>query len=186
MYKLFTDKAETFECDIKIDGASLSKSKSRLIVETKDYSLMFTGKIDSAGKCKIPIRKLKGLINESTKGSIKLEVIADDTFFTPWESTFEIEASKSVTVEVKSQSDKKVLQEKVQVKNVKQEVTPNEVNHVVNIMKLLIRENINIKNLTIKKDRVNKIIATYCKHKPINENTRSEVINGVLVGLNKK
>jgi len=186
MYKLFTDKSETFECDIKIDGASLSKSKSRLIVETKDYSLMFTGKIDSTGKCKIPIRKLKGLIDESTKGSIKLEVIADDTFFTPWESTFEIEASKSVTVEVKSQSNKKVLREKVQVKNVKQEVTPKEVNHVVNIMKLLIRENINIKNLTIKKDRVNKIIATYCKHKPINENTRSEVIKGVLVGLNKK
>ena len=117
MYKLFTDKSETFECDIKIDGASLSKSKSRLIVETKDYSLMFTGKIDSTGKCKIPIRKLKGLIDESTKGSIKLEVIADDTFFTPWESTFEIEASKSVTVEVKSQSNKKVLREKVQVKN---------------------------------------------------------------------
>jgi len=53
-------------------------------------------------------------------------------------------------------------------------------------MKLLIREDINIKNLSIKKDRVNKIIATYCKHKPINENTRSEVIKGVLVGLNKK
>jgi len=77
MYKLFTDKSETFECDIKIDGASLSNSKSRLIVETKDYSLMFTGKIDSTGKCKIPIRKLKGLIDESTKGSIKLEVIAE-------------------------------------------------------------------------------------------------------------
>jgi len=116
MYKLFTDKSETFECDIKIDGASLSKSKSRLIVETKDYSLMFTGKIDSAGKCKIPIRKLKGLIDESTKGSIKLEVIADDTFFTPWESTFEIEASKSVTVEVKSQCTKPVVREKVKSK----------------------------------------------------------------------
>ena len=38
MYKLFTDKAETFECDIKIDGASLSNSKARLVIETKDYS----------------------------------------------------------------------------------------------------------------------------------------------------
>jgi len=186
MYKLFTDKAETFECDIKIDGASLSKSKSRLIVETKDYSLMFTGKIDSAGKCKIPIRKLKGLINESTKGSIKLEVIADDTFFTPWESTFEIEASKSVTVEVKSQSTKPLLKEKVKVKNVKQEVTQKETDHVVNIMKLLIREDINIKNLSIKKDRLNKVIATYCKHKPITETKKSKVIQGVLKQLNKK
>jgi len=187
MYKLFTDKTETFECDIKIEGASLSNSKSRLVVETKDYSLLFTGKIDNKGKCSIPIRKLKGLIDESTKGSIRLEVIADDTFFTPWESNFEIEASKSVTVEVKSQSsNKKVLKEKVQVKNIKQEVTQKETNHVVNIMKLLIREDINIKNLSIKKDRLNKVIATYCKHKPITETVKSDVIQGVLKELHKK
>jgi len=186
MYKLFTDKAETFECDIKIDGASLSNSTSRLVIETKDYSLMFNGKIDSSGKCTIPIKKLKGLIDESANGNIKLEVIADDTFFTPWESNFEIEASKSVTVEVKSQSSKPILQEKVTVKNIKQEVTKKETDHVVNIMKLLVREDISISNLSIKKDRLNKIIATYCKHKPINETKKSEVIQGVLTKLTKK
>ena len=58
MYKLFTDKAELFECDIKIEGASLSNSTARLVVETNDYSLMFNGSIDSLGKCKIPIKKL--------------------------------------------------------------------------------------------------------------------------------
>ena len=47
MYKLFTDKADLFECDIKIEGASLSSSKARLVVETSDYSLMFNGKIDN-------------------------------------------------------------------------------------------------------------------------------------------
>ena len=187
MYKLFTDKPETFECDIKIEGASLSNSKARLVVETKDYSLMFNGKINSAGKCSIPIKKLKGLIDESSKGDIKLEVIAEDTYFTPWESKFEIEASKKVTVEVKSQnSSKDIIKEKVQVKNVKQEVTQKETNHVVNIMKLLVREDINIKNLSIKKDRLNKVIATYCKHKPITEKVKSDVIQGVLKQLNKK
>ena len=187
MYKLFTDKPETFECDIKIEGASLSNSKARLVVETKDYSLMFNGKISSAGKCSIPIKKLKGLIDESSKGDIRLEVIAEDTYFTPWESKFEIEASKKVTVEVKSQtSNKDIIKEKVQVKNIKQEVTQKETNHVVNIMKLLIREDISIENLSIKKDRLNKVIATYCKHKPITETKKSEVIQGVLKQLNKK
>ena len=62
MYKLFTDKSELFECDIKLEGASLSKSKARLVVETSDYSLLFNGSISSGGKCEIPIRKLKGLI----------------------------------------------------------------------------------------------------------------------------
>ena len=58
MYKLFTDKAELFECDIKIEGSSLSKSTARLVVETNDYSLMFNGSITSDGKCKVPIKKL--------------------------------------------------------------------------------------------------------------------------------
>ena len=56
MYKLFTDKSELFECDIKIDGARLSDSIARLVVETSEYSLMFNGKISSADKCEIPIR----------------------------------------------------------------------------------------------------------------------------------
>ena len=43
MYKLFTDKSELFECDIKLQGASLKKSKARLVVETPDYALMFNG-----------------------------------------------------------------------------------------------------------------------------------------------
>jgi len=186
MYKLFTDKAELFECDIKIEGTSLSKSTARLVVETSDYSLMFNGKISSNGKCEIPIKKLKGLIDESSKGNMRLEVIAEDTYFVPWKSDFEIEASKSVTVEVRSQSNKKVIKENtVQVSNVKQEITKKEVNHVANIMKLLVRENINMKNLHLKKDRLNKIVATYTKYKPINENKKS-VIKGVLKGLYKK
>jgi len=186
MYKLFTDKSELFECDIKIEGTSLSKSTARLVVETNDYSLMFNGKINSSGKCTIPIRKLKGLIDESTKGHMRLEVIAEDTYFTPWKSDFEINASKTVTVEVKSQSNKSVIKEnKIQVSNVKQQISKKEVNHVANILKLLVREDINMKNLHLKKNRLNKIVATYTKHKPLNENKKSVII-GVLKGLYKK
>tara|TARA_R110000796_G_scaffold242440_2_gene364513 strand:+ start:595 stop:1155 length:561 start_codon:yes stop_codon:yes gene_type:complete len=186
MYKLFTDKTELFECDIKIEGTSLSKSSARLVVETDDYSLMFNGKLTSDGKCQIPIRKLKGLIDESSKGNIRLEVIAEDTYFTPWKSKFEINASKKVTVEVRSQSDKKVIKEnKIQVSNVKQQITKKEVNHIANILKLLVHENINMKNLHLKKNRLNKIVATYTKHKPLNENKKSVII-GVLKGLYKK
>ena len=117
MYKLFTDKTELFECSISLQGASLNKSKARLVVETPDYSLLFNGTISKSGKCEIPIRKLKGLIDENTSGNIRLEVIAEDTFFTPWESDFEVDASKKVTVEVKSQTTKKpIVEAKVEVK----------------------------------------------------------------------
>ena len=178
MYKLFTDKSELFECDIKLQGASLKKSKARLVVETQDYSLMFNGSISKGGKCEIPIRKLKGLIDEDTTGNIRLEVIAEDTFFTPWESDFEVETSKKVTVEVKSQTFKKPIVE------AKVKITNSEQQHVVSLLKLLINENINIKNISYKRNKLNNIVATYLKENTVKDTEK--VINGVLKRLQKK
>ena len=178
MYKLFTDKSELFECDIKLQGASLKKSKARLVVETQDYSLMFNGSISTSGKCEIPIRKLKGLIDEDTTGNIRLEVIAEDTFFTPWESDFEVETSKKVTVEIKSQTLKKPIVE------AKVKVTNSEQQHVINLLKLLIKENINIKNISYKRNKLNNIVATYLQENTI-KNTE-KVISGVLKKLQKE
>ena len=186
MYKLFTDKSELFECDIKLQGASLSKSKARLVVETSDYSLLFNGKISSKGKCEIPIKKLKGLIDENSSGDIRLEIIAEDTFFTPWESKFEVETSKQVTVEVKSQKEKKpILETKVKVKVKKTKpITLTEKQHVINLFKLLIKENINIKNISYKRNKLNNIVATYLKENTVKDTEK--VINGVLNRLQKK
>ena len=185
MYKLFTDKSELFECDIKLEGASLSKSKARLVVETQDYSLLFKGSINSNGKCKIPIKKLKGLIDESSKGNIRLEVIAEDTFFTPWESDFEVETSKKVTVEVKSQSLKKpILETKVKVKVKNEKPTITEKQHVINLFKLLIKEDINVDNISFKRNELNNIVATYLQENTV-KNT-DKVMNGVLKVLEKR
>ena len=182
MYKLFTDKSELFECDIKLEGASLSKSKARLVVETSDYSLLFDGSISPKGKCEIPIRKLKGLIDENTTGNIRLEVIAEDTYFTPWESDFEVDASKKVTVEVKSQTTKKpIVEAKVKVK---ENVTITEKQHVINLFKLLIKEDINVENISFKRNELNNIVATYLKENTV-KNT-GKVIDGVLKVLEKK
>ena len=182
MYKLFTDKSELFECDIKLEGASLSKSKARLVVETSDYSLLFDGSISSNGKCEIPIRKLKGLIDENTTGNIRLEVIAEDTFFTPWESDFEVETSKKVTVEVKTQTTKKpIVEAKVKVK---EKPTITEKQHVINLFKLLIKEDINVDNISFKRNELNNIVATYLKENTV-KNT-GKVIDGVLKVLEKK
>ena len=178
MYKLFTDKSELFECDIKLQGASLKKSKARLVVETSDYSLLFNGNISSKGKCEIPIRKLKGLIDENTTGNIRLEVIAEDTFFTPWKSDFEVETSKKVTVEVKSQTSKKPIVE------AKVTITNSEQKHIINLLKLLVKENINIKNISYKRNKLNNIVATYLKENTVKDTNK--VISGVLKKLQKE
>ena len=183
MYKLFTDKTELFECNISLQGASLKKSKARLVVETQDYSLLFNGSINSNGKCEIPIRKLKGLIDEDTSGNIRLEVIAEDTFFTPWQSDFEVETSKKVTVEVKTQTTQKpILEAKATVKP--QQVTISEKEHVVNLFKLLIKEDINIDNISYKRNKLNNIVATYLKEHTVNNTEK--IINGVLKILESK
>ena len=182
MYKLFTDKAELFECSISLQGASLKKSKARLVVETPEYSLLFKGKISKGGKCEIPIKKLKGLIDEDTKGNIRLEVIAEDTFFTPWESNFEVDTSKKVTVEVKSQKLKKpIVEAKVKIK---EKITISEKQHIINLLKLLIKEDINISNISIKRNKLNNIVATYLQENTV-KNT-DKVIGGVLKFLEKK
>ena len=100
MYKLYTDKIENFEANIKLEGASLKKSKARLVIEADGFDVMFKGTISEDGKVKVPVKRLRGLIDENTQGTIKLEVIAEDTYFTPWESKFKVEQSKKVTVEV--------------------------------------------------------------------------------------
>ena len=185
MYKLFTDKNELFECSISLQGASLKESKARLVVETSDYSLLFNGTISNSGKCEIPIKKLKGLIDEDTTGNIRLEVIAEDTFFTPWESDFEVDVSKKVTVEVKTQTTKKpILEAKVKVKVKNQKPTITEKQHVINLFKLLIKEDINVDNISYKRNALNNIVATYLKENTV-KNT-DKIMNGVLKVLEKQ
>lgn len=100
MYKLHTDKAELFECEVAVKNASTKNSIARLIVESKDaVDLVFEGKIEGE-KCTIPIRKLKGILDEEETGKMHLEVIVEDTYFRPWTSDFIVEAYTSVKVKV--------------------------------------------------------------------------------------
>ena len=199
MYKLYTDKTEIFECKVKIDGASLSNSKARLIIESEDLNLLFNGRIDEHGNCKIPIKRLKGILPESMKGEIKLEVIADDTYFIPWKSEFSVDASKKVVVEVKSQDADLIIESapKVFVTDVKNTesivttVAPTESTpdiskvikeHVVNLMRLLLREDISIDNIVFKKTKANSIISTYLNSQKVEltESTKNQIVEGLL------
>ena len=157
-YKLYTDKQETFECKIHLEGASLTKATSRIIVETENLNLMFEGTIDKNGNCKVPIKKLRGLIDENSKGKMKLEVIAEETYFNPWESDFQVDTSKKIKVEVKQQN-KPVIQNskpKMVIEKVKHPFEP--VNSMVEILK---EQNIDIKKISQKKKTLIPILKEY-------------------------
>jgi len=102
MYTLYSDKNNIFECDIQLEGATLSQAFARVIVESNGINLVFNGDINSTGNCRITLPKLN-ILKEG--GEMKLEVIADDMYFNPWNSPFELKKSKNITVEVKQPKD---------------------------------------------------------------------------------
>ena len=112
MYTLYADKNNIFECDIQLEGASLSQAFARVIVEGNDLNLVFDGNINNDGNCRIEMPKLN-MLKEG--GEMKLEVIADDMYFNPWNSKFELKKSKSVTVEVKQPTDNIIKENKAKV-----------------------------------------------------------------------
>jgi TusA-related sulfurtransferase len=180
MYTLYTDKQELFECSISLEGASVKNSQARLIVESDNLNLLFKGTIDSNGKCSVPIKKLKNLLEESTKGKIRLEVIADDTYFTPWESDFEVETARKVTVEVKTQTNKNTIAE------VKTGVVVRDIkvgDHIQNLSKMLVKENINVHNMTSNKVKLNNVIASYLKINKISNSEKGRIIEGIIQTL---
>jgi hypothetical protein len=106
-YNLYTDKANKFNCNIEIEGTSLEKSKVRLVIETDEMSYMFNGKIENTGICEVNIPKTKHFLPEGTKGNMRLEVIADDVYFEPWASDFNVKTNKKVSVVVAEQVEDK-------------------------------------------------------------------------------
>jgi len=106
-YKLYTDKPNKFSCNIQVDGTSLANSKVRLVIESDDFSYLFNGVIYDTGVCEVNIPKTKNFLSENKKGSMRLEVIADDVFFEPWNSDFVVETSKKVAVMVQEQEEVK-------------------------------------------------------------------------------
>ena len=192
MYTLYTDKQEIFECSISLEGASVKNSQARLIVETDHLNLLFKGTINESGKCTIPIKRLKNLIDESSTGQIRLEVIADDTYFTPWESKFNVKTAKKLTVEVVTQSNKVTLKESaptVTVKSTQQTIAPKHDNsnmHIANISKILRRSNININNMHSNKYKLNKIIEAYMQVRQVASIEKTRIIEGIIQTLIKQ
>ena len=135
MFKLYTDKNNTFKCKVAIEGANENTALARLVIEGESHNLMFDGKIKD-GLCEVTIGK----------GQVKLEVIADDTYFTPWKSEYKLEQSRVVTVEMveDEETSLKPLVEVTDVSYINDVV--DSVNHGEKVLKSLVNENITIKS----------------------------------------
>ncbi len=194
MYTLYTDKQEIFECSISLEGASIKNTSARLILESDRLSLVYKGTVDASGKCIIPVKQLKNLLDESTNGIMRLEVIADDTYFTPWESKFKVVTSKKITVEVANNSKKPLIQftkpiVSVNTTNNANTIVESNINllkHVADISKILKRANITLNNMNYNKHKLNRIIESYLQLRKIPDDKKIIIIEGIIQSLIKQ
>ena len=157
MLKLYTDKSEIFECNVALEGVDIKDSKIRAILKFDDKNLMIEGKIKSGGKGEIIFPKLKGLTKEGQKGTMELEVIADDAYFQPYEENFEVKVSKKAIVEVISKKEKKP-------KIIIEKVTPES-----ELMRMLKENGITKKILVKNKSRFSPVLHNYYKEANVKE-----------------
>lgn len=131
-YKLYTDKINKFQCTVEIEGTSLSKSQARIILETDgETSYLYSGKLYDTGVCEFNLPKLKNILKEGDKGTLKMEVIADDVRFEPWLTEFVVVSDKKVNVVVKEQEEtensNEVVTEQVEPEKINENILDEEV-----------------------------------------------------------
>ena len=147
MFKLYTDKNNTFKCKVAIEGANEKSAIARLVIEGESHNLMFDGKIKE-GVCEVQIGKFKNFDNFKSKGQVKLEVIADDTYFTPWKSEYVLEQSRVVTVEMiqeEEETSSKPLVEVTEVSYIEDTPKVDSVDHGDKVFRKLVKENVDFK-----------------------------------------
>lgn len=80
--KLYRDKKEKFECEIELEGASIKETVARLLLHFDNGEIhLFEGSLSNDGQCKVDIPALTQ--SNCSKGKAILEIIADNTYFTP-------------------------------------------------------------------------------------------------------
>ena len=184
MYKIFLDQNKVFECNVKIEGASLNESEARLFLESENFTLSFKGKINADGTVKIPINKLKGILKEDYTGKIFLEVVAEDTVFVPWESEFHTDISKKVKVSVNEALSESDITAKPKILFSMKEDAFDPKEHINEIYKILSKNNVNRRTLYSNKKIFNKLVETYCNLNNITEikhidNLKKELLSGI-------
>lgn len=174
-YKIYTDRNENFECEVSVKNASMKDSIARLIVESDNNpTLVFNGVI-KGDKCVIPIRRLKGILDENTRGKMHLEIIVEDTYFKPWKSDFVVEEHTSVKVAVNEQiqpSSKPVVKVKSPLQN-------NSLIAKKQIASICERFGISKNNLKNRKEDVVQILKEYFKTNPEYNNHVRPILSGL-------
>lgn len=184
VYKLFTDKNNTFQCKLELEGASLDDATVRIILEGKNNrNYLFEGSMNNSGDCVVNLDKLSDLFKAGDSGNMWLEVVAEDAFFLPWQSLFEVDASKKLRVEVAAPAEvPKKPSIKVEIKNESLPTKEQEFNRLVEFVSNKVKTaNVPVNKLLTNKKMMQKIneVTSRC----IFEHDVNEVVKTVIKNI---
>lgn len=191
MYKLIIDKPDIFEATINIEGAESKSAKCRLVVEANSMSYLFEGTLKGEN-CRIPIKKLKNYLQDGDTGTLRLEVIADDTYFSPWQSEFKASVSRKVTAEV---AEPKVdAGSRVKVIAEVKKSTPKEMTDplVVEMAAQFAKFNMKLEDAHKRKKTINHVVSKMISEGKISEDRKDDpalvdlVLNAIVLSENRK
>ena len=193
MYTLYTDKSEDFKCNIGVEGADITNTHARLVLENSTMNILFEGTIDKSGECVIPIKKLRHILPEGVQGRLKLEVIADDTYFSPWEDDFIVKVNKRVTVEVANDTRKNKIEENkinIQVTGINTpKQTPKKTvqverkrSHAEIMSEILDKKGVTLSNFNKHVHNVKPLVEKYIKRYKVDQSADS-LLNEIIINL---
>jgi hypothetical protein len=132
MLKFHKNKSQTFKCRVEIQGADNPKITPRLILSpnNSNVNMFFEGKYDNK-QCEITI---SSTANIASKGNVILEIIANDTVFRPWKSTYEIVSEQMVVENIELVNTKNNISVKL-VETIKEDNDDKYVNFLNKIPK---------------------------------------------------
>lgn len=193
MYTLYTDKSEDFKCNIGVEGADITNTHARLVLENSTMNILFEGKVNKNGDCVIPIKKLKHILPEGVEGKLKLEVIADDTYFSPWEDNFIVKVNKRVTVEVANDTRKNKIEENkinIQVTGINSpKQTPKKTvkverkkTHSDIMAEILDKKGVTLSNFSKHIHTIQPLVEKYIKRYKVNQSADS-LLNEIIINL---
>jgi hypothetical protein len=174
-YKIYTDRDGEFTCEVSAKNASLDGSIARIVLSSSGLNIINEGHIKN-GKCVVPIKKVKGLLKEYSIGKIHLELIVDNMYFRPWESSFQVEENTSVAVRVNEQhlpSAPPVVVHKSPPQSTIQHGETRD------LMRIFEKYNVSKKTLRLKRPQFKQIVREYFKMSPESRSLKPQILREI-------
>ena len=118
---------------------------------------------------------------------MKLEVVADDTYFKPWESDFVVDSYKKVEVKINEMTMPSKPKISVSVASQPKKVSKKKkltIKSIVSELKIDLKKNgIDVKNIKTKKATMSKLVTEYFTKNKINKKYKTKILTKLVESL---